>query len=462
MADIVSSLFGLTPMQEQAELTSRQRNYDLGTLIGQAGTTGFMTPTQSQNYVNRQAAQSALAGTALRGIGGLFGLQDPQLKRATQLEGILGQTQQELGEAVNNPAVFYPELQRRLAEGGFGREAMQVSQVAQKAIQDYGVSQATRQAQMATAQEKMTQSQLNVAKTFKELQPELTGIEKLLNAKERIAQSGGDTSAVDAAILKDTQLSLPSIDEQIVRLSSKRAQGTLTPAEAAELDYLDNFKNRVASSAAPRSITNVATGKAEDEFAKLAGKFGVERQTTLYETARGAVNNLSKIDTTINLLNTSDARTGFGADVIKNIDRVVASLGGKEAAKKASDTELLNALLGSEVFPQIGALGIGARGLDTPAEREFLREVMAGTITMNKDTLLKMAKLRRSIEERALNNYNKSVDAGELDSFFQYSKTPKAKFSDPSVARVGQKEYKRPPNFTNEQWEQYKQSVGAQ
>lgn len=161
MADIVSSLFGLTPLQQQAELTSRQRNFDLGTLIGKASTTGFMTPNQREAFVERQGAEAALAGTAIRGLGSLFGLQDPQLQRATQLEGILGQTQQELGENANNPTVFYPELQRRLAEGGFSREAMQVGQVAQKAIQDYNVNQAkllTEQAQLAKAkQEKLPQ-----------------------------------------------------------------------------------------------------------------------------------------------------------------------------------------------------------------------------------------------------------------------------------------------------------------
>jgi hypothetical protein len=38
-----------------------------------------------------------------------------------------------------------------------------------------------------------------------------------------------------------------------------------------------------------------------------------------------------------------------------------------------SDIEEQDRLVGSEAFPLIKALGIGARGLDTPAEREFLR-----------------------------------------------------------------------------------------
>ena len=61
------------------------------------------------------------------------------------------------------------------------------------------------------------------------------------------------------------------------------------------------------------------------------------------------------------------------------------------------------------VFPMIKALGIGARGMDTPAEREFLRQVMTGTISMNKATLIKMTKLRRDISERVVKKYNKRL-----------------------------------------------------
>lgn len=450
MAEIVSGLFGLDPMQIRQQEEKQRQLF-----------ANQFAQTYADPYEQANALRGGLLGNAIASFaGGLFGLQSPELKRATTLENILQQTQQEVGST--DPAVLYPALQKRLADAGFGREATQVGMAGQKAIQEAQLNQAKVLSEQAQAKERETQSGYNIARTVKELQPELTNIEKLLEAKDRLTKAGRDTSVIDATIAKETQGALPSIDQRIVQLSTKKSSGTLTEPEKQELDYLDNFKNRVASSSAARNITTVAMGKAEDKFAELAGKYGLERQSGLYDTARGAVNNLSKIDTTINLLKTSDARTGFGAEVIKNIDRAVAALGGKEAAKKASDTELLNALLGSEVFPQIGALGIGARGLDTPAEREFLREVMAGTISMNKDTLIRMAEIRRNIEKRALDNYNQSVDSGELDAFFNYSKTPKQKFTDPSIAKVGNKEYKRPANFTDAQWQQYKQSVGAQ
>lgn len=119
---------------------------------------------------------------------------------------------------------------------------------------------------------------------------------------------------------------------------------------------------------------------------------------------------------------------GFGAEFLKNIDRVRAAFSGRNI-QSISDTELLNSLLGADVFPQIGALGIGARGLDTPAEREFLREVMTGTITMNKDTLIRLTELRKKYEKKSLDTYNQAVESGQLDALFQYSGLPKQKLN---------------------------------
>jgi hypothetical protein len=161
-------------------------------------------------------------------------------------------------------------------------------------------------------------------------------------------------------------------------------------------------------------------------------KFGVERNTAIFDAGQAAIRNLPKIDQTINLIKEGDAKTGFGAEVINNINRVRAAFtGSKKQIQSVSDTELLDSLLGSEVFPQIGALGIGAKGLDTPAEREFLRKVMTGTITMDKQTLIRMAELRRKYEKRSLDTYNDAVDSGQLNQLFRYSGLPKRKLQVP-------------------------------
>jgi hypothetical protein len=169
---------------------------------------------------------------------------------------------------------------------------------------------------------------------------------------------------------------------------------------------------------------------AESAAQKGYAEFGVKENTTIYSSGQNAFRNIPKIDQTINLIKQGDPKTGFGAEVVNNVNRVRSAFTGKPI-QSISDTELLDSLLGSEVFPQIGALGIGAKGLDTPAEREFLRKVMTGTITMDKQTLIRMAELRRKYEQRSIDTYNEAVDSGQLNPLFDYAQLPKRKLELP-------------------------------
>jgi hypothetical protein len=167
------------------------------------------------------------------------------------------------------------------------------------------------------------------------------------------------------------------------------------------------------------------------------GKLGVEQNTAIFTSGQSAVKNIAKIDETLNLIEQGTPTTGLGAELINNINRTkLLFTDSKKNIKDVSDTELLNSLLGADVFPQIGALGIGAKGLDTPAEREFLRQVMTGTINMNKDTLIRMTNLRKKYEEKSLSQYNEAVEQGQLDELFQFSGLPKRKLTAPKSLTV--------------------------
>ena len=207
----------------------------------------------------------------------------------------------------------------------------------------------------------------------------------------------------------------------------------LTDAEKTQMGLPANKNFQMSSKSGKVSEiggggTSVTVTPGETETQKGYAKFGVERNTAIFSAGQQAVQNIPKIDNTLNLLKEGDPRTGFGSEFLKNIDRVRSAFSGRNI-QSISDTELLNSLLGADVFPQIGALGIGARGLDTPAEREFLREVMTGTIAMNKDTLIRLTELRKKYEKKSLDTYNEAVDSGQLDSLFQYSGLPKRKLS---------------------------------
>ena len=172
--------------------------------------------------------------------------------------------------------------------------------------------------------------------------------------------------------------------------------------------------------------TNINMPAGQTKYDETLGAIRAKQDVDIVETANKSKNNISKIDMTLNQIQNSNAITGFGADIQKNVNRFAAKvLKDAKAGKQVADTEILDAFLGSDVFPQIGALGIGAKGLDTPAEREFLRQVMTGTVSMNKDALIKMTQIRRDIEKRSIDRYNSAVDSGELNDYFSSTKRQK-------------------------------------
>lgn len=165
--------------------------------------------------------------------------------------------------------------------------------------------------------------------------------------------------------------------------------------------------------------------------AKKGGSAMMDYNMKQYETAQNAVPLIQKIDSQIKMIEEGDITTGFGADLKYQMNRAQAMLGSKAAQGRVSDTEVLQSMMGSQVFGMIKQLGIGARGLDTPAEREFMLQVMTGTKSLNKETLHKMATIRRNVAERAVQRYNERVDRGELDNFFISTGIPRNKIDVP-------------------------------
>jgi len=133
-----------------------------------------------------------------------------------------------------------------------------------------------------------------------------------------------------------------------------------------------------------------------------------------------ALNSVEKTNQVLNLLESGEPTVGFGAEFFNDVNRVLTTLGFEgDNVKSASSTQLLNALLGSDVFPMIAQLGIGARGLDTPAEREFLREVMTGTINLEGEALKEMTRLRQYYSRKILKKYNEKLGQGHFNKYIE-------------------------------------------
>jgi len=187
-------------------------------------------------------------------------------------------------------------------------------------------------------------------------------------------------------------------------------------------------------------LADVKPKQYESTFEQAAGKFGAETMGEAINNASNAVRAIENSNRVLALIQDGNAPTGMFAGVRTDLARLFSALGNSpEAARTASDSQLLEATLGADVFPLIKSLGIGARGLDTPAERQFLLRVMTGEIAMQGDALAEMARIRKKYAERAIDKYNELYDKGELQKFGRYAGIPVNRIEKPkSIDQIRQ------------------------
>jgi hypothetical protein len=171
----------------------------------------------------------------------------------------------------------------------------------------------------------------------------------------------------------------------------------------------------------------------ESKYQMTVAEGAAKEDMEAYNAARRAAEDLSRDYEIESLLNEGEPVTGYMAEVGLEYNRIKAKVAGdKQAASKVQSTELLNALLGQEVFSTLSLLGLASKNIDTPAEREYLREVIAGTIPLDDDTLREMARIRVNVKERAVDRFNERIQRGELDSYFQAAKRQKRQIEKPA------------------------------
>jgi len=249
------------------------------------------------------------------------------------------------------------------------------------------------------------------------------------NQAIRMAAMQGAQSEIEAARATNTSRE-DTLDKMAIEAmkNAGSAPKLLSLEEAASLGLDPNqrwqVKNGTYSIAGGRdlSIAQTATPLIEAEAAKS-------------ELAQKSLNNIVSLDSTIRLIQEGQPIIGFGADIRLNIERGKAFFAGlsPESRDRISNTELLAAALGQDVFGAITALGVGARGLDTPAERVFLQKVLAGDISLSRDTLLGMAQMRRTVEVNALRDYNARLNSDSYKALMAVNPIPGLMRTEPFV-----------------------------
>ena len=164
--------------------------------------------------------------------------------------------------------------------------------------------------------------------------------------------------------------------------------------------------------------------KSESTYVVEMMKNYATKNTEIFEEVDSALVQIEKLNGLMSLLESGDLKegtpafTGIFQPLLTQMARIVSSLN-KDATvtyDQLTKTEILKVMTGSDVFPMINTLGIGARGLDTPAERDFLISVMTGLPNMTIDTLKYLTQYRLDTYLDGLRKYNEKIDSGYFDT----------------------------------------------
>lgn len=185
-------------------------------------------------------------------------------------------------------------------------------------------------------------------------------------------------------------------------------------------DTAGNIVNQVDLGSAPAvastTVTMPAMEKASDvALGNVIGTGVGERMQSIITGAEKAEENLPKMYAALNIMKTKDINTGIGASFFNIVNKVRQQyLNDKEAGNVVQNNEYLDSLVGGTVFNAISDLGIGARGIDTPAEKDFLLEVVTGKRSLNKEALIDITEMRIKTTEENVIKFNDALKNGDL------------------------------------------------
>ena len=166
----------------------------------------------------------------------------------------------------------------------------------------------------------------------------------------------------------------------------------------------------------------VNTGDMETAAQKSKGKvIGEDIAADLSATRKAAQSanaNLPRMYEALNIIKTKDINTGLGASFFNIVNKVKQQyLSDKAAGNVVQNNEYLDSLLGKDVFNAISDLGIGARGIDTPKEKEFLLEVVTGKRDLGKESLLAITELRIRETTQSVEKFNDYLSKGDYKDY---------------------------------------------
>jgi hypothetical protein len=263
-------------------------------------------------------------------------------------------------------------------------------------------------------------------------------LEMLLNPPEDLVGKDGWTEQqleVGFGIKKD---SIPVFQSKLDKIDSLRDSDPEFELYS-EAEYKEMYK-RVLSGGDSDTKIDIDLGLDAGDYAKAATADIYQDHKTIINGLPKLIENIQKVYDVMDILDRADEgeiRTGIFEPMQTQVSRIAAGLG-LGSGDQAVSMQILQSFLGSDVFPLIRALGIGARGMDTPAEREFLQQSFVGNTTMEVGALKAITERRLGVLLDALDVYNSRASTltedGQNSAYFKmYEDTFKVRINPVNV-----------------------------
>jgi len=191
--------------------------------------------------------------------------------------------------------------------------------------------------------------------------------------------------------------------------------------------YTENINKEINYAPPIVDMGTQETGR-QKKYGEAQGTKFFETDQKFVESGPKALDQLNKTNRALILANKPGRKEGALAGLKLLGEKAFAAFGGtptKAALDSISDTELLNSTLSSDVFPLIGKLEIGARGIDTPAERDFLQMAFTGNMTMSNEALTKLTAIRQKYELSTLQDFNEGIKDKRFSEEGEYGRKVK-------------------------------------
>lgn len=203
-----------------------------------------------------------------------------------------------------------------------------------------------------------------------------------------------------------------SLPEELQR--SIAAEQGVIGRPLSEFELINGFMKNSAGLAASITGATTAAGTAAEN---VQGKFN-----SLWNNAEYAAEDLAILDDQIKRLSGQD-RGGIFQPIEQLFNRVLAEFNNEEAVREATNEQILESEAIQNMMTWFKQQGLGARGLDTPAEFRAWLKATGGNLSITPEATIKFLEKRRQGIIRGVDRYNQALTApayGGVDGINDY------------------------------------------